>query len=195
MKVLAVTGGIGSGKSYIVRIFNAIGIPSYDADTEAKSLYSRKPEILQRVAQVAGSDIVRDGVLQKQVLAARIFSDPSLLSEVERIVHPAVLEDFIQWKAQREREGAELVLLESAIVLEKPAFLGCYDKVLTIIAPLEIRIERVMRRDRCTRDAALARIGSQASDSYRQKASDFTIFASDSDALLPQIVRIIKMMK
>ena len=195
MEVLAVTGGIGSGKSYIVHIFNAIGIPSYDADAEAKSLYYKRPEILQRVAQVAGSDIVSGGVLQKQVLASRIFSDPSMLEAVEGIVHPAVLDDFNQWKAQRENEGAELVLLESAIVLEKPAFIGSYDKVLAVVAPLELRIQRVMRRDGCTRDAALARIGSQASDSDRQKASDFTIFASDSDALLPQIVEIIEKLK
>jgi dephospho-CoA kinase len=195
MKVLAVTGGIGSGKSYVVHVFNAAGIPSYDADSEAKSLYSRRPDILQAVAEVAGSDVVKDGALQKQLLAARIFSDRSMLRAVEGIVHPAVLQDFSQWKAQQECEGSELVILESAIVLEKPSFKGSYDKVATVVTPLETRILRVISRDGCTREQALARIGSQASDADRQKEADFTIFASDTDALLPQVVRIIETLR
>ncbi|MCI2081589.1 MAG: dephospho-CoA kinase [Bacteroidales bacterium] len=192
MKILGCTGGIGSGKSYIVRIFNAMGLPSYDADSRAKSLYAGNPELLYRVAGIAGPDIIKDGVLQKEVLASRIFKDKSMLSAVEGVVHPAVFEDMLQWKAKQYANGVKVAVIESAILLEKPLFKELCDNVMTVVAPLELRIGRIMKRDSCTRNDAMIRIASQTGDEFRIKAADFTIFADNNSALLPQLMAILE---
>lgn len=191
MKILGCTGGIGSGKSYIVRMLDAMGYPSYDADARAKSLYDTDPALLRRVAEIAGEDIVKDGVLQRKLFASRIFSDRSMLSAVEDAVHPAVLADVGRWKSRLEGCGCGAAVLESALLLEKPLFRGVCDKTVTVSAPMEVRIRRIIKRDGCSESEALARIESQASDGFREKAADFTIFAADDKAILPQLVFVL----
>ena len=102
MKTLAVTGGIGSGKSYIVRMFAALGVPVYDADSRTKELYVSDQGLLAGLKSVLGDDLVRDGVLDRQYMASRIFSDKSLLKKVEELVFPRVINDFRKWKLSME---------------------------------------------------------------------------------------------
>ena len=94
MKVLGCTGGIGSGKSYVSRIFGKLGYPVYFSDDRAKMLYDTDPLLLQQMAQLLGSDILTDGKLNRRAVAEKIFSDSKMLAEVEKMVHPAVIRDF-----------------------------------------------------------------------------------------------------
>lgn len=166
--VLAVTGGIGAGKSYVCNIFSSLyGIPVYDSDSHAKSLYDTDSILLSRVRKIAGDDIVSsDGKLLRGVLAGRIFNDREMLAAVEAEVFPAVMRDFARWKLRAVPPSGggvcpPFVIIESAIFLAKPVLYPMADRVLYVDAPVELRIERVMRRDNASRDAVLSRIASQ----------------------------------
>ena len=197
MRTLAVTGGIGSGKSYVVRMFAALGVPVYDADSRTKGLYGSDPELLASLQSILGQDLVRDGVLDRQYMASRIFSDRDILSRVEAVVFPRVLRDFMTWKNAREMEvaagsggNAGFVIMESALYLEKPALAGSADKVLTVVCPVETRVERVMVRSGMTRAQVLERMSNQWSDARRISLSDFTVVSDFSHPLLPQVYDI-----
>jgi dephospho-CoA kinase len=187
--VILCTGGIGSGKSYIVKVFNALGVPSYDADSNTKRLYDTDCVLLERINAIAGGDVVKDGVLQRAAFAAKIFSDPQMLAEVESVVHPAVAEDFLTWKEEQE---SDIVLMESAILLEKPSLLPLIDYVLVVHAPEEIRIERVVTRDNVSRERVLQRISNQWSDDRRLEMADFSIETNDRDSIIEEVMDIIK---
>lgn len=197
MRTLAVTGGIGSGKSYVVRMFAALGVPVYDADSRTKRLYGSDPELLASLQSILGQNLVRDGVLDRQYMASRIFSDRDILSRVEAVVFPRVLRDFMAWKNAREMEvaagsggNAGFVIMESALYLEKPALAGSADKVLTVVCPVETRVERVMVRSGMTRAQVLERMSNQWSDARRISLSDFTVVSDFSHPLLPQVYDI-----
>ncbi len=190
VKVLAITGGIGSGKSYIVKIFAGMGIPVYNADERTKTLYDTSSELLEGLKGLLGEELVKDGKLDKVYMAARVFSDRSLLEKVEAVVFPAVAEDFESWKKQYEGAGCPFVVLESAIILEKPFFRSVYDRVLTVSSPVEIRIPRVMARSAMTREEVVQRISNQWDDLRREAASDYVIVSDEKHALLPQVLDI-----
>lgn len=201
VKTLGCTGGIGSGKSYVSRIFSALGYPVYFSDDRAKLLYDTDRQLLEQMVELLGPEILVGGKLDRGVVASKIFSDAVLLKRVESLVHPAVLRDFQRWKIeicnQMEQMGKapEFVLFESAIILETPLVRGCADKILNVVAPYELRIERVMRRDGVTRGQVEARIGKQWSDEQRSAFADFIIFADSKRAVLPQIVEVINKMR
>jgi dephospho-CoA kinase len=190
--VILCTGGIGSGKSYVVKVFNALDIPSYDADSNTKQLYDTDRELLERINTIAGGDVVKDGVLQRAAFAAKIFSDPEMLAKVESVVHPAVAADFIKWKEVQE---SDIVLMESAILLEKPSLLPLIDYVLVVHAPEEIRIERVMERDNVSREQVLQRISNQWSDCRRLNMADFSIETNDRDSIIAKVMDIIQIVR
>lgn len=201
VKTLGCTGGIGSGKSYVSRIFERLGYPVYFSDDRAKMLYDTDPMLLQQLVGLMGDDILTGGKLNRQAMAGKIFGDVALLRSVEALVHPAVLRDFENWKQdvcmKMEKEGnlPLFVIFESAILLESPLVRGCADKVLHIKAPYELRIERTIKRDNATREQVEARISKQWSDGQRDALSDFIIFADSTRALLPQMARVIAKMK
>ena len=199
MEVLAVTGGIGSGKSYICKCFNKLGIPVYDSDTKTKELYLKDIELKDELKKLLGDDIFNNGVLQNQIMAKRIFENKENLKKVEEIVHPAVVKDFNKWKKSfellPESERPPFVIMESAIILEKPNVLKIADKVLTIVTPLETRINRIIQRDRVDYDRVLQRLNSQWSDDKRIALSDFIIFADDNKSVLSQIIEIYNKLK
>lgn len=190
MIVLAVTGGIGSGKTHIVNMFASMGVPVYFTDDRAKGLYDTSIELLRALQSILGEDIVRDGRLRKDVMAARLFADKSLLEKVEGVVHPAVIEDFLKWKG--EQKNVPFVIIESAIFLENPLLRPLADKVLVITSPIDLRIERVQRRSNLSREQILDRMDNQWSDSEREKWADYVIVSDEKRALLPQIIGIYK---
>ena len=194
---LGCTGGIGSGKSYVSRIFAQLGYPVYFSDDRAKLLYDTDARLLGQMVGLLGEDILKDGKLDRGIVASRIFGSKELLAKVESFVHPAVLEDFERWKGEICGKGnaPEFVIFESAILLETPLVKGCADKVMTVVAPYELRIERVMKRDNASREQIEARIAKQWSDGQREALSDFIIFADSKQALLPQIACVIEKMK
>ena len=201
IRTLGCTGGIGSGKSYVSRIFEKIGYPVYFSDDRAKLLYDTDPLLLQQMVQLLGEDILVGGKLDRKIVAGKIFGNSELLGEVEKLVHPAVLRDFCSWKEQTcnalaaQGRCPSFVIFESAILLEKPLVKGCADKVLNVEAPYDLRIGRVMTRDGVTKEQVEARIASQWSDEQREALADFIIFADSRRALLPQIIDVIEKME
>ena len=146
MKVLVVTGGIGSGKSQVCRLLSEkFGIPVYEADSRAKALYMEVPDMLDRIEAALGTGLRNDrGEFVPGYLSDMIFADPSALRKVEDILFPVLKKDFSDWA---ERQGSSLVAFESATILEKAAFDGFGDIVLLVDAPVSLRLMRAAARD------------------------------------------------
>ncbi len=195
MYCLVCTGGIGSGKSYAVRIFSRLGIPSYIADSRAKELYDTDKSLLEELVKLLGPEIVRLGKLDRKAVAAKIFSNKELLEKVNNIVHPRVLRDFNEWKERREDEGAEIIIFESAIFFESPIFHHIADKVIVVTAPENVRINRVVKRDKISVEQVKQRILSQSNDEEKIKGADYIITTDGKKAVLPQILKIIELIK
>ena len=171
MVILGITGGIGSGKSYISSLLRKqMNVPVYDCDTEAKRLICEDDTIRQKLTELAGASVYRNGELQKNVLADYLFSSQQHVQQVNAIVHPAVRKDIGKWVKQQD---SPVVAVESAILYES-GFDTLVDKVLFVKAPLELRIQRSMKRDGSTREQVEARIGMQQSE-QQQKKADFVI--------------------
>lgn len=170
-KIIGLTGGIGSGKTTIARKLMELGIPVYFADLEAKKLMNQ-PFLAEQIQSKFGSEVYDEGVLQNQILAAKVFSDPNNIAKLNAIVHPAVAQDFQAWLVRHQEY--KLVVKEVAILFETGGDKKC-DYVLLVTAPLETRIQRVMQRDGLTRKQVLDRINHQWSDEIKRKLSDFVI--------------------
>lgn len=190
MKVLALTGGIGSGKSFVLKIFSSLGIPVYSSDDRTKEIYLEDKDLQRSLMDLLGTDIVKDGVLNTKLMASKIFGNDKLKQEMEDIVFPKILEDIHHWISLQEGSKPPFVIIESAIVLEKDIFKHLADKVLTISSPLEIRIKRVNMRDGWPEDKIMDRINHQWSDSQRESKSDYIIISNNEKALLPQVLSV-----
>ena len=188
--VILCTGGIGSGKSVVVRTLNELGVPSYDCDRAAKELYDRDPELLADVVRLTDPGVLdASGRLDRAALAERIFRDGDLLRQVEELVHPAVVRDFTTWLAARPEPVA---VIESAILLEKPQFNQMYDYVLVVTAPEEVRIARVMARDGVSEAQVRRRMALQWSDERRAACADFVLENDDRQAILPALLNMLE---
>ena len=172
VKTVAVTGGIGSGKSAVVSYLAEKGVPAYDSDSAAKRLYDTDRELVGKLEEGLGQCLVKpDGRLDRKKLSSVVFSSSCAMSFVESIVHPAVLEDFRTWK-----EGlcwadwgaycgtSPFVVIESAVITEKPLFDGSYDLAVLVDAPLRLRVSRVCARDASTEAEVERRIAAQSFD-------------------------------
>ena len=189
-RVILCTGGIGSGKSYVVEAFRRLGVPAYDCDRAAKDLYDRDPQLLAGMVTLCGEGILGDsGRLDRRALAALIFSDTSLLSRVEALVHPAVIRDFERWKAEQD---APVLLIESAILLEKPLPVRIYDEVLAVVAPDNIRTDRVQKRDFASEEEVRQRMSLQMSNEELAARADYVLNNDGRQSILPEIIRIIE---
>lgn len=190
MIILGITGGIGSGKSYISTLLREqLNVPVYDCDTEAKRLTDEDKTIQQRLKELVGAHVYKDGKLQKNILANYLFSDQHHAQNVNAIIHPVVKEDFRKWI---EQQKADVVAIESAILYES-GFDSMVDKILFVDAPKELRIQRVIQRDGCTRQQVEARINMQRAEEQRQKA-DYLIEneGARQESLLTALQEILK---
>ncbi len=187
--VLLCTGGIGSGKSFVAKVFNAVGVPSYDCDSRARGLYDTDRRLSLAVDAAVGGGVMVDGAIDRKRLAEAIFSSRGKREAVEALVHPAVLEDFGRWVAcQRSR----IVIVESAIMLDKPIFADVPDAVLTVTAPEDVRVSRVISRDSVTAGDVMRRIASQSVESDFALRADYVVVNDGSRAILPQVMEIIR---
>lgn len=185
---LGITGGIGSGKSYIASLLTRhFGIPVYDTDREAKRLTACDADIRCRLTKLTGTDLFEGGELIRSRLADYVFSSPEHAAQVNAIIHPAVLHDFMLWA---DGQAAD-VALESAILYES-GFHKYVDKVLYVDAPEDIRLHRAMQRDGATEQQVMSRMHLQNHDGNRQHA-DFVIAndREDDTYLLEQLNEII----
>lgn len=198
---LGITGGIGGGKSFVCKKFAAYGIPVYDSDYRTKQLYLTNKKLLGSLADILGNEIVEKVgnkmVLNKELMASKIFADKELMQKTREIVYPAVMEDFQEWKSEQERlaklnnRSIPFVILESAVILENEIVRNQLDCVITVEAPLKLRIERVMKRDGISEESVKRRMKSQLSSAARKRMADMVIISGISDEYLDrQIKRI-----
>jgi dephospho-CoA kinase len=183
---LGVTGGIGSGKTSVCRVFNVLGIPVFSADPEAQKIMNRDDKIINEINKIAGRNLYKDGFLNRMELASLIFNDPHLLSEVNALVHPVVFANFERWEAE---QTSPYSIMEAAILFESGAS-KLVDRIVTVVAPMEERLARVIRGNKLSREQILERIKNQMDDESRIKLSDYVIRNSENDMIIPAILKI-----
>lgn len=171
MKKVGLTGGIGTGKSYVAEYFKKLGVPIYNSDDRGRQLNNTHPTLVRAFVEYFGQDIYIKGELNRQKVAEIVFKDKEALLWINRLVHPIVREDFNQWVRQ---QTSPVIIKEAAILIESGAYKDC-DKLIIVTAPLDLRIDRVVRRDGLTRDQVLQRISNQMTDEERKKYADFVI--------------------
>ncbi len=187
MMKVGITGGIGSGKSTVCRLFARRGVAVYDSDSEAKRLMTESVELRQRIAGRFGAEAyAADGGLNRSLLAARVFTDPQALADLNAMVHPAVMADFAAWA---ERQSGDYVVLESAILFEA-GLEHSVDRTVAVLAPLELRLERTCRRDGCDREAVRRRMAAQMDDDTLCARADYTVVNIREEDLEPTVAEL-----
>jgi len=170
-KVIGLTGGIGSGKSTVARLFADLGVPIYIADERAKQLMNTSKVIQRELITLFGNQAYTNNELDRNFIASKIFNDKELLQKMNAIVHPKVGADFERWL---KRQNAVYVIKEAAIIFEHNQQ-SQYDYIITVTTPMEERVQRVMKRDNKSKAQILAIIDNQLSDEEKIKNSHFVI--------------------
>ncbi|MBO7588466.1 MAG: dephospho-CoA kinase [Bacteroidaceae bacterium] len=189
MVKVGLTGGIGSGKSYVAALLSLRGIPVYDSDSNARRIMSSDAKTVRALTAIVGPELYTDGVMDRGVMASYIFGDKAHAREVEAVVHPRVRDDFRKWAASLENTG--ICVLESAILFES-GFDSEVDLTVAVYAPEELRIERCMKRDGTGRESVTARINSQSDQEEIRARCGFVILNDGSIDLEEQIDLLIK---
>lgn len=188
---VAITGGIGSGKSTICKIIETLGYPVYYSDIRAKELINSSSTIINALKNLFGEDIYLNKQINKAKLASIIFASKEDLKKVNSIVHPEVEKDFNKWTSLQRKN---IVFKESAIIFESKQE-KLFDYIICIIADTEIRIERVLNRENINSEAVLQRIDNQLAQDYIAGLSDFVIDNSEKISILSQINSILSSLK
>lgn len=184
---IGITGGIGSGKTTVCAIFSTLGIPIYNSDERAKKIMMENQSVVNKLKAQFGSTIYfEDGSINRVLLSQIVFNDKEQLTKLNEIVHPAVFEDMIKWYA--ENQNHKYVLQEAAIMYESGSY-KMLDKTILVYADQEIRIERVMKRDKVDRIAVLARMDKQMPESEKLKLADFVIY-NNGESLIDQVMKL-----
>lgn len=186
---IGLTGGLGSGKSTVGRVFAALGAPVYDTDSRCRRLMRDDPELRRAIAAHFGAGCYTpQGDLDRRRLAALLFGDPERLRLLESLAHPRVMADFERWAASRREP---MVVAESAILFES-GMRAHVDVAVAVAADLETRVARAMRRDDATRQQILDRVARQMPDPERERRADFVIHNNDNDFIVGQVLGIIQ---
>jgi dephospho-CoA kinase len=183
---LGVTGGIGSGKTTVCRIFDVLRVPVFSADREAKEIMENDDRIIKRINSIAGKGLYINGGLNRMELATIIFNDNTLLEKVNSLVHPVIFDHFRKWVLE---QTAPYVIMEAAILFESGAS-KFVDRVATVVAPIEQRVERLIQRNKLSREQIMERMRNQMDDEARIKLSDYIIHNSENDMIIPAILKI-----
>lgn len=187
MQIIGITGGIGSGKSTVARIFGLLGIPVYSADDAAKEIMVKDQLLIEQIKEHFGTEAyLPDGSLNRKFISNIVFSDKSQLDKLNSIVHPATIRDSEAW-AQRQK--SPYVIKEAALMFETESF-HHVDKVIGVYAPESLRILRVMKRDGVSRNEVLARMHKQIDDRIKMKLSDHVIYNDEQQMVIPQVLAL-----
>lgn len=187
---IGITGGIGSGKSYVSHLLEKKGIPLYDTDREAKRLTVTHPQIREKLSDLLGAEVYHtDGTLNKPLVAGYLFSSPEHAEHINQIIHPCVYDDFQLWADRQAEAGAEVVAMESAILFES-GFQTAVDYVVMVYAPLDLRIKRAMLRDSASEEQIKARISAQMDDEEKRRRADYVLFNDEKMSLEMQIAAL-----
>ena len=183
---VGISGGIGSGKTTVSKVFQTLGVPVFYADDVVKNLYNTDERLQKAMIDLFGATIYENGKLQTQLLAALIFNNNHLLQQVNELTHPLVSTAFAQWT---ERQKAPYVMLEAAILFEC-GMDTLMDINISISAPENVRIARVMQRGGISEEQLSLRMSQQWNDEQRNAKADYVIINDNKEALLPQIIII-----
>lgn len=171
MMVVGLTGGIGSGKSTVAEMFRELGVPVYDSDSEAKQLMVSSVKVKKAIIDLLGKRAYNEGVLDRGFVAEKVFKDPELLRKLNAIVHPAVRQHFKDWAS---KQTTPYVVQETALIFENGSQ-EQYDHTILVTAPLDVRLERVMKRDGVGSKAVLERMKNQMDDADKLGLADSCI--------------------
>lgn len=189
--VVGLTGGIGSGKSTVAKLFEVMGVPVYNSDLRAKEMYY-KQEVKEQVIRLLGTNAYdENGKLNPAHVSKIIFGDSGVLQKINGIIHPAVEIDFQEFV---KNAAKKIVLMESALLFEA----GIYkrlDKTILVTSPVELRISRVMERDKISREEVIKRINHQLPDEEKAPISDFIINNDEVSGLIPQVLEVLGKLK
>lgn len=188
MYKIGITGGIGSGKTTICRIFESLGIPVYYADDRAKKLMTGNKNVKSELIQLFGNDAYfKNGRLNRKYIASLAFNDETLLKKLNAIVHPAVIKDGHEWFLKQQ--ASPYALKEAALLIESGSYKSL-DKVIVVICPEEIRLERAMKRDKAKLSDIKKRMAQQMTDRERKSFANYVINNDGKHSLISQILAI-----
>lgn len=190
-KIIGLTGGIGSGKTTVAKHFMDAGIPIYIADDEARKIM-QSDEIIAEIKKTFGLTVFDNGIVNRGKLSGIVFNDPEKLKLLNAIIHPAVKKHFSSWISNHK--NAPYIIYEAAILFESGSYKDC-DIIITVTAPLELRIQRVIQRDKTTRENVLRRINMQWTDYQRIEKSDYVIENKTLETTKFSTDKILKILK
>ena len=186
---VGITGGIGVGKTYICNILKKMGYSIFSSDQVSKKIVSENTIVRDQIRKVFGEDIIENEKISRKKLAIQVFSNREKLKKLNEIVHPFVKKEFDNWMSKRYDE--KVVFKEAAIIFEANSHKNL-DYIVCVTAKLQDRINRVMKRDKVDSYSVKKRISMQMSQIEKEKLSDFVIFNSKDDLVLPQIIKALK---
>jgi dephospho-CoA kinase len=186
MKKIGLTGGIGSGKSTVAAIFKTLGIPVFDADSVAKQIMETNASVIAAVIAQFGEDAYINGKLSRAYIANIVFNNAHQLELLNSITHPATIAAFNEWAAQ---QTAPYVIKEAALLFEAGTANGL-DVIIGVTAPNVLRIQRVIQRDKISRDMVIQRMDKQISDTIKMRLCNYVITNDDQQLLIPQVLKV-----
>ncbi|GAB3827166.1 dephospho-CoA kinase [Hymenobacter jeollabukensis] len=190
MLKIGITGGIGSGKTVVCRLFALLGVPVYDADTRAKWVMNHDPVLRASLEEAFGPDTYNEAGLNRAFLAQLAFNNPEQLARLNALVHPRVGHDFAAWATAQQHAGHAYVLKEAALLYESGSWQQL-DRIITVYAPQPIREQRVLHRDpHRTAQDVLNIIGKQLSEEEKLRRADFVVRNDDAEPVLPQVLAL-----
>lgn len=193
--VCCITGGIGSGKSAVCSVIESLCKGDlYYTDIEAKNIVNSSKVAKDAVVLLLGEEAYYEGRFNAKYVSQRVFADKTLLSALNNIIHPLVLEDINRWIEESAAKGRTLLFVESAIVIEC-GWKDMFDKLIVVTAPIDLRVKRVMLRDNISENEVLQRINNQMNEQQRLEYADYIIYCDEKHLMIPQIVDLYKKLK
>ena len=187
MLKIGITGGIGSGKTTVCKIFEVLRVPVFYADDAAKSVMNTDPELISALKSEFGNEIYSDeGILDRKALASIVFNNKEALAKLNGLVHPAAIQAFEDWSRV---QGSPYVIKEAAILFESGSYKDC-DYTVLVYTPQDLRVRRVMERDGVTAEQVLTRIDKQMPEEQKRELADFEIVNDGKRPLLPQVLEL-----
>jgi len=189
MLKVGITGGIGSGKTTVCKVFETLGIPVFYADTVAKNIMTIDPVLINGVTEAFGSSsYFADGKLNNKHIAGIVFNDAKQLAKLNSLVHPAVFRAFDQWLSALA-DNPPYILKEAALLFESESYKMC-DQSILVIADHQQKLDRVIARDAVTAEQVIARMDKQFSDEQKMKLSDFVLYNDESHSVIDQVMEL-----
>lgn len=184
---IGITGGIGTGKSFVCNLFQYLGIPVYDADLRAKQLVNESESVQQKIREAFGPEsFTQTGEYNRKFIGTKIFQHPEMKQMLEQIIHPAVREDTLRWFERNEKKHLPYVLKEAALLFESGSYADL-DKIIVVDAPMELRIERIKQRDGLTENEIISRMNSQWPQEVKLRRADYVINNDGKSSLIPKV--------